>query len=62
MGDIKVEFTKKLSLTEFYVTQEKGTERPFTGEYVKHFEKGIYFCKVCGKELFRYSFSDGFIY
>lgn len=25
-----------------YVTRKNGTEAPFTGEYDKHFEKGIY--------------------
>lgn len=48
----KEELKKKLSEEEYYVTQEKGTERPFTGEYVNHHEKGMYTCTVCGNELF----------
>ena len=32
--------------------REKGTEAPFTGEYVHTKEKGMYKCKGCGAELF----------
>jgi peptide-methionine (R)-S-oxide reductase len=34
------------------VTQEKGTERAFTGEYWNHKEDGKYHCIVCGELLF----------
>ncbi|MGJ8621097.1 MAG: peptide-methionine (R)-S-oxide reductase MsrB [Methylophilaceae bacterium] len=42
------------SLTEeqFRVTQQNGTERPFTGEYDQHFEAGIYVDIVSGEPLF----------
>jgi peptide-methionine (R)-S-oxide reductase len=46
------EWKKKLSKIEYYVLREKGTERPFTGEYWNHKEKGIYKCAGCGTELF----------
>lgn len=30
----------------------KGTEAPFSGEFVNHSKKGMYTCVNCGKELF----------
>lgn len=42
----------KLTEEEKYVMLEKGTERPFTGIYYDHFEKGNYSCKQCGAPLF----------
>ncbi len=44
----------KLRLTpiEFHITQEAGTERPFTGKYWDTKEPGTYHCIVCGVELF----------
>ena len=44
-------------LTEFekYVIIDKGTERPFTGKYNKHKEKGTYVCKRCGAALYQSS-------
>lgn len=35
-----------------YIMIDKGTERPFTGKYYKHKEKGTYVCAACGNELF----------
>lgn len=43
----------KLSDFEEYVILEKGTERPWTGEYVDHKEKGVYVCKRCNAPLYR---------
>jgi peptide-methionine (R)-S-oxide reductase len=34
------------------VTQEKGTEAPFSGQYYKHSEAGTYLCVCCGQALF----------
>lgn len=42
----------KLTEIQYYVTQEKGTERPFTGDYWNFFEKGTYHCVCCGSKLF----------
>lgn len=45
---------KKLLPSELYhIAREKGTERPFTSQYNKHFESGKYFCAVCGNPLFQ---------
>jgi peptide-methionine (R)-S-oxide reductase len=46
--------TLKLRLTpeQYNVCVNKGTERPFTGEYWDSHEKGIYQCVVCGNPLF----------
>ena len=41
-----------LTPLQYQVTREKGTERPFTGEYYAHKEKGTYLCVCCGEALF----------
>lgn len=44
--------TKKLTDLQHQVTQEKGTERAFTGEYLDHKADGTYACVVCDAPLF----------
>ena len=46
------ELKSRLTQEQFHVTQEKGTERPWTGKYNKHYEKGEYTCVVCSEKLF----------
>lgn len=46
------EWEKILSPEEFHILRNKGTERPYTGKYNLHFEKGNYYCKGCGNLLF----------
>ncbi len=41
-----------LTPEQFDVTQNNGTERPFTGEYDHHFEPGLYVDIVSGEPLF----------
>lgn len=48
----KDELKDRLTEEQFRVTQEKGTEAPFTGEYDQVFTPGTYNCVVCGHELF----------
>jgi len=43
---------ERLSAEQYHVTQEAGTERPFTGRYHDHHEKGMYRCVCCGTPLF----------
>ena len=46
------EWRKQLTPEQYRVMREKGTERPFTGEYEKSKEKGMYVCAGCGNPLF----------
>ena len=46
--DLKV----KISKASYIVTQEHGTEAPFSGELLDIKEEGIFTCVCCGNELF----------
>jgi peptide-methionine (R)-S-oxide reductase len=46
------ELKARLTPEQYHVTQEKGTERPFTGEYTDTETEGMYRCIVCGEPLF----------
>lgn len=48
----KEELQKILTEEEYYVTQENGTERPFTNEYWDFNEEGIYVDVTTGEPLF----------
>ncbi len=42
----------RLTAEQYYVTQEQGTEPPFTGQYVDNKAQGTYVCICCGAPLF----------
>lgn len=42
----------RLTDEQYMVTQNKGTERAFTGKYVDNKDDGTYHCVCCGAELF----------
>ena len=48
----EAEIRELLSDEQFYVTQQAGTERAFTGCYWDTKTKGIYRCVVCDTQLF----------
>jgi peptide-methionine (R)-S-oxide reductase len=42
----------KLTPQEEYVILQKGTERPFVGEYTDNKESGTYICRQCDAPLY----------
>jgi len=56
------EWRAVLSPEQFRVLREKGTERPFTGEYDKQFpDEGVFNCAACDAPLYRakHKFNSG---
>ena len=43
---------RHLTHEQYEICRRKGTELPFSGEYVHSKEKGIYKCVCCNNELF----------
>ena len=48
----KEDFKGKISKASYIVTQEHGTEAPFSGELLDTKDEGIFTCVCCGNELF----------
>jgi peptide-methionine (R)-S-oxide reductase len=52
MPDDESGWKNSLTAEEYHVLREKGTEAPFSGEYVHEKADGTYECKACGNPLF----------
>ena len=50
--DKDAKWRDKLTPEQYYVCREKGTERPFSGEYWNTTTAGRYLCRCCETELF----------
>ena len=48
----EAEWKEVLTPEQYRVLREKGTEPPFTGQYVRAKDDGTYTCAACGTELF----------
>jgi peptide-methionine (R)-S-oxide reductase len=46
------EWKQTLTPEQYYVMRQKGTERPFSGQYYRNKEQGVYLCAACGQQLF----------
>ena len=46
---------ERLTPEQYQVTQQQGTEAPFTGQYVDMKDDGTYACVCCGTGLFKSS-------
>ncbi|ODS23712.1 peptide-methionine (R)-S-oxide reductase [Candidatus Endobugula sertula] len=52
MSDQDTQWKEKLTLDEYRICREKGTEPAFSGCYWDTKTAGTYFCKCCGEALF----------
>lgn len=52
MPQSEEEWKKLLTPEQYKILREKGTEAPFTGEYVHEKVDGTYACAACGNPLF----------
>ena len=52
-SDLEQHYKSILTKDQYYVLRQKGTERPFTGQYWNHFESGTYYCGACDTPLFK---------
>jgi peptide-methionine (R)-S-oxide reductase len=52
MSKSDAEWREQLTPQQYDVLRRKGTEPPFSGEYVYSKDDGVYRCAACGAELF----------
>ncbi|MGL4767338.1 MAG: peptide-methionine (R)-S-oxide reductase MsrB [Formosimonas sp.] len=52
MSEDKITLKARLGELAYKVTQEKGTERPFTSAFAESWHNGQYHCVVCQATLF----------
>jgi peptide-methionine (R)-S-oxide reductase len=52
---------ERLTAEQYHVTQQQGTEPPFSGKYVDLKDDGTYVCICCGAKLFgsQHKFNSG---
>jgi peptide-methionine (R)-S-oxide reductase len=55
------EWKKILDPESYHVLRDKGTERPFTGQYYLNKKTGVYECKACNNPIFHsdYKYDSG---
>lgn len=46
------QWRQQLTSEEYYVTRQKGTEKPYSGKFWNQKQDGVYTCKCCGQPLF----------
>lgn len=46
------DYREKLTEQQYYVCWQQGTDQPFAGKFVDHFEPGTYQCVCCHQPLF----------
>ena len=50
---MKKDYFSNLTAEERRIIKDKGTEKPFTGEYNNFFQAGIFICRACKNPLYR---------
>jgi len=53
MTNTEEKFKKKLSVKQYEVLREKGTEAPFSGKIIHPDKDNMYRCAACGNPLFK---------